>query len=62
MAIGLVEIMNVIGGLVLCAGIVGALPGLGKYLTKFGRWLGGFQAISGIIALILGILGMFDLI
>ena len=61
MALGLVEIMNVIGGLVLCAGIIGSLPGIGKYLEKAGKWLGGFQVIIGIITLIVGILSLFSL-
>ncbi len=61
MAIGLVEIMNVIGGLVLCAGIVGALPGIGKYLEKAGKWLGSFQVLIGIITLIVGLLNLGSL-
>ncbi|CVK34430.1 hypothetical protein MBOURGENBZM_20800 [Methanoculleus bourgensis] len=54
-------IMNIIGGLVLCAGIIGALPVLGGFLEKAGKFLGGFQVIIGIIMMILGLLGIFSL-
>jgi len=54
----LLEILNIIGGLVLAVGIVGALPGVGKYLEKAGKWLGGFQGIIGVIAIIFGIWGL----
>jgi len=36
-------------------GVLGALPFFGKYLEKLAKWLGGFQTIIGIIALIIGI-------
>ena len=61
MAIGLVEVMNVIGGLVLCTGIIGALPGIGKHLEKAGKWLGGFQILIGIVTLIVGLLNIASL-
>jgi len=57
----LTAIMNIIGGLVLCAGIIGALPVLGDVLEKAGTWLGGFQIIIGIIMMILGLLSIFSL-
>ncbi|NLK25919.1 MAG: hypothetical protein GX307_05010 [Euryarchaeota archaeon] len=53
--------MNIIGGLVLAVGIVGALPGVGKYLEKAGKWLGGFQTIIGIVIIILAILNLCSL-
>ena len=54
-------IMNIIGGLVLCAGIIGVLPVLGGFLEKAGKLLGGFQIIIGIIMMVLGLLGIFSL-
>jgi len=50
-----VAIMNIIAGLILCMGILEAIPAMGKYLVKLAKWLGGFQAIIGIIAIILAI-------
>ena len=50
------EIINIVGGLVLCAGILGAIPAMGKHLEKLAKWLGSFQTIIGIIAIIIGIL------
>jgi len=50
------EIMNIVGGLVLCAGILGAIPAMGKHLEKLAKWLGSFQTIIGLIAIIIGII------
>ena len=50
------EIINIVGGLVLCAGILEAVPAMGKHLEKLAKWLGSFQTIIGIIAIIVGIL------
>jgi len=50
------EIINIVGGLVLCAGILEAIPAMGKHLEKLAKWLGSFQTIIGIIAIIVGIL------
>ena len=56
-----IEIVNIIGGLVLCAGILGAMPAMGKHLEKLAKWLGGFQTIIGLIAIILAFLYWTDL-
>jgi len=50
------EIMNIVGGLVLCAGILEAIPAMGKHLERLAKWLGSFQTIIGIIAIIVGII------
>ena len=50
------EIINIVGGLILCAGILEAIPAMGKHLEKLAKWLGSFQTIIGIIAIIIGIL------
>ena len=51
----LVAVMNIVAGLILCMGILEAIPAMGKYLVKLAKWLGGFQTIIGIIAIILAI-------
>lgn len=56
-----IEIVNILGGLVLCAGILGALPVMGKHLEKLGKWLGGFQTLIGIIAIVLAVLWWTEL-
>ena len=33
------EIINIVGGLVLCAGILEAIPAMGKHLEKLAKWL-----------------------
>ena len=50
-----IEILNILGGLILCMGILGAIPALGKELEKLAKWLGSFQTTIGIIAIIIAI-------
>jgi uncharacterized membrane protein HdeD (DUF308 family) len=50
-----IEILNIVGGLILCMGILGAIPAIGKELEKLAKWLGSFQTTIGIIAIILAI-------
>jgi len=38
-----VEILNIIGGLILCMGILGAAPAMGKHLQKLAKWLDHFK-------------------
>ena len=52
----IVELMLIISGLVLLSGSLYLIPAMGKYLEKLAKWLSGFQAIIGIIAIIVGIL------
>ena len=54
----LVEIANIIAGLVLAAGIVTSIPAVGKDIARVARWLGRFQTIIGIIAIVVGIWGL----
>ena len=51
----LVEITDIIAGLILATGVLHFIPGVGKSLEKGAKWLGGFQTIAGIIAIIIGI-------
>ncbi len=51
----IVDILLILAGLVLLTGLLGAIPALGDHLEKFARWLGSFQGIIGIVALVVGI-------
>jgi len=55
---GLQGIVAIVAGFVLAAGIMTSIPAIGKDLAKVAKWLGGFQTIIGIIAIILGIWGL----
>jgi hypothetical protein len=45
----MIEWLNIVAGLILCVGLLEALPFMGKHLAKFAKWLGGFDTIIGII-------------
>jgi hypothetical protein len=49
------EIFAILTGLILLTGLLGVIPALGKHLEKFAKWLGSFQGIIGILALIVAI-------
>lgn len=48
--------MLILGGLVLLTGVLYLIPVLGKYIEKLAKWLGGFQALIGVVAIIIAIL------
>ena len=50
--------MAIIVGLILLVGILPAIPAMGKSLEKLAKWLGSFQTLIGIIAIIVGIWGL----
>lgn len=52
----IIEITNIVAGLILAMGILPSIPALGKSLEKVAKWLGRFQTIIGIIAIILGVM------
>jgi hypothetical protein len=52
----LVEITNIIAGLILAMGILPSIPAVGKSLENVAKWLGRFQTIIGVIAIIVGII------
>jgi len=54
----LVEITNIAAGLVLSMGILSSIPAVGKNLEQVAKWLGRFQTIIGIIAIVIGILNL----
>jgi hypothetical protein len=51
----MIDIINIIAGLILCVGLLEAIPAMGKYLAKLAKWLGGFQTIIGIIVIIVAL-------
>mgnify|MGYP003565954153 CR=1 FL=1 len=51
----IIAILNIVAGLILCVGLLEAIPAMGKHLAKLAKWLGGFQAIIGIIVIIAAI-------
>lgn len=52
----IVEITNIVAGLILAMGILPNIPTVGKSLEKVAKWLGGFQTIIGVLAIVVGIL------
>ena len=48
----MIEWLNVIAGLILCVGILEAIPAMGKHIAKLAKWLGSFDTIIGIILII----------
>ena len=52
----MIEWLNIIAGLILCVGLLEAIPAMGKHLEKLAKWLGGFQIIIGLIVIIAGII------
>ena len=52
----IIELTNIIAGLILAMGLLPSITAIGKSLEKVAKWLGRFQAIIGIIAIIVGIL------
>jgi hypothetical protein len=55
---GLQGIVAIIAGLILAMGIISSIPAIGSSLEKLAKWLGGFQTVIGIIAIIIGIWGL----
>ena len=54
----LLAIFNIITGLILLSGVIGVLPAVGKHLEKVGKWLGSFQAIFGLVAIVIALLNI----
>jgi membrane protein HdeD len=47
--------MLLITGLVLLTGVLYLIPAVGKYLTKLAKWLGSFQTVIGIVAIVVAL-------
>ncbi|TRO50231.1 hypothetical protein E2P47_00340 [Candidatus Bathyarchaeota archaeon] len=58
----IIELTNIVAGLILAMGILPSIPAIGDSLEKVAKWLGRFQTIIGVIAIILGILYFGDLL
>jgi len=58
----IIELTNIVAGLILAMGILPSIPAVGTSLEKVAKWLGRFQTIIGVIAIILGILYFGDLL
>jgi len=52
----IVGLMLIVGGLVLLAGSLYLIPALGKYLEKMAKFMGAFQTLIGVIAIVVAIL------
>ncbi|RZN61740.1 hypothetical protein [Methanonatronarchaeum sp. AMET6-2] len=50
------SIVAILAGLVLLTGLIGVVPAFGEYLERFAVWLGGFQGIIGVVAIVIGVL------
>jgi hypothetical protein len=55
---GLQGIVAIVAGLILAMGLLTSIPAVGKDLEKVAKWLGGFQTLIGVVAIILGIWGL----
>lgn len=51
----IIEITNIVTGLIFAMGILPNIPAVGKSLEKVAKWLGRIQTIIGIIAIVLGV-------
>ncbi len=58
----IIELTNIVAGLILAMGILPSIPAIGDSLEKVAKWLGRFQTIIGVIAIILGVIYFGDLL
>jgi len=56
----IVGLMLIVCALLLLAGSLYLIPAMGKYLEKIAKFLGGFQLLIGIVAVVVAILSMLD--
>jgi membrane protein HdeD len=52
----IIELTNIVAGLILAMSILPSIPAIGKSLAGLAKWLVRFQAVIGIIAIVLGVL------
>jgi len=55
----IIELANIVAGLILEMGILTSTTAIGKGLAKLAKWLGGFQTLIGLIVIVIGIWGLF---
>jgi uncharacterized membrane protein HdeD (DUF308 family) len=56
----MLDLLTILGSLILCIGILDAIPAMGKHLEKFAKWLGAFQTLIGLIIIILVAISMWE--
>ncbi len=56
----IVGLMLIVCALVLLAGSLYLIPAMGKHLEKIAKFLGGFQLVIGLVAIVVAILSMID--
>lgn len=54
----LTAVMLIVAGLVLLTGVLRSIPAFGEHLEKLAKWLGSFQTIIGVVAIIVGFLDL----
>ena len=54
----IVSIMNIVSGLILLTGVIALVPAIGKHIAKASKAMAAYQVPIGIIAVIVGILGI----
>jgi sulfite exporter TauE/SafE len=54
----IVEITTVVAGLILASGLLPNIIAVGNSLEIVAKWLGRFQTIIGVIAMVIGIWGL----
>ena len=52
----IIELTIIVAGIILAMGILASIPTAGESLEKVAKWLGRFQTIIGVIAIIFGIM------
>ncbi|MGQ9479581.1 MAG: hypothetical protein ACUVQ0_06190 [Thermoproteota archaeon] len=57
----LIELMNIFAGLILSMDILPSIPVVGRDLKKVAMWLSGIKTLIGIIAVVAGVLHLFNL-
>lgn len=56
----LASLVAILAGLVLLTGLLGVIPAFGEHLERFAKFIGSFQGLIGIIAIIVGILELWS--
>lgn len=61
MIVNVAAIMDIIAGLILLTGVIPLIPVVGKDIVKVTKWMAVHQVPIGIVAVIVGGLGLLDL-
>ncbi len=60
--VSIVGIMNIVAGLILITGLIALIPAIGKSIAKVTKAMAAYQVPVGVIALIVGILGLLNIV